>query len=1117
MFRFALRLLGPPRLELNEEPVTINRLKVLGLLIYLAMSPHPQRRDHLATLFWPGYESSSARGNLRRTLSDLNGTLDHHWLRVDGEQVSLARNDGFWTDVDEFHVCLASCTTHGHPASEVCPDCLDPLRQAVDLYQDDFLSGFTLSDSPEFDDWQLFQRESLRREMTNALEKLARGLSAQNELEEATTFVRHWLTLDPLEESAHRQLMWLLAARGQRNAALAQYEACREILRSEIDIDPSEETTTLHEQIRSGEVKAAVQPQQEAPQRSRTNLPPAPQSFVGRLREIDEILNLLRDEPACQLLTLVGLGGIGKTSLTLQVLHRCTGVFADGICYVPLAEVTSRANLTTAIADALGLPLAGAEPSIQIRNFLHNKKMLLFLDNFEQLLPAGGADLLSDLIAGAEGVKILITARERLNLQQEWVFPLHGLRYPGNEWQPGDPVESYEAVALFLSCVRKVDVTFPLSDETIADIVDICRMLEGIPLAIVLAASWSRVMPIQDIAAEIESSLDFLTASLRDLPERHRSMNAVLQQSWRLLNREEQTLFSRLSVFRGGFERRAAESIANARLPLLATLVDKSLLRRNTSGRYEIHSLVRQFASEQFQRSPEEYQEIQHRHSNYFTHFLQQIKEELKGREDLHAAERIRIDIENIRSAWQWAIDARDPEKLGRMAEALLLFYDMKGWFPEQKEMFSRALIALASDTDFGELRSDQVDVLALLHIGLGASLVRCGELGLAQKHLKQSLTLLHHAHARPDLLALSYFWLGHYHLFHGSYKDTIQCFGTARTLFAEADDQWGLATSLALLSVSLIYAGRMIEAATILDEALQILHRLGGGRWLPWALVNWSINNRLQGNYAQAERDLSEAALLFDNLGDLLGVSYCQRELAYLAIAHGKYDNARKWMQNALTGYQNGGAKVSLIFPLDGLGQVARLTGDYDRAQDYHDKSLRLAEEIGEPRGIATSLHNLGRLAYDRGNYAEARRLHLESIERYRELGNPHGLASALCRLGYTACRLANADQARDYFKEAFAIAHPMNARPQVMDILVGVASMRIADGLSSPQEMVAAELLTLVLEHPASEAETRCTAQTLLDRLDLVPLPSIEAPGPAQDGYERLIELWEKVVSGK
>jgi predicted ATPase/DNA-binding SARP family transcriptional activator len=1116
MFRFALHLLGPPRLELNDEPVTINRLKVLGLLVYLAISPHPQRRDHLATLFWPGYESSSARGNLRRTLSDLNGTLDHHWLRVDGEQVSLAHNDGFWTDVDEFHVCLASCTTHGHPASEVCPDCLDPLRQAVDLYQDDFLTGFTLSDSPEFDDWQLFQSESLRREMTNALEKLARGLSAQNELEEATTFVRHWLTLDPLQESAHRQLMWLLAARGQRNAALAQYEACREILRSEIDIDPTAETTTLHEQIRSGEVKVVVQPQQEAPQRSRTNLPPAPQSFVGRLREIDEILNLLRDEPACQLLTLVGLGGIGKTSLTLQVLHRCTGAFADGICFVPLAEVTSRANLTTAIADALGLPLAGAEPSIQIRNFLHNKKMLLFLDNFEQLLPAGGADLLSDLIAGAGDVKILITARERLNLQQEWVFPLHGLRYPGDEWQPGDPAESYEAVALFLSCARKVDVTFPLSDETIADVVDICRMLEGIPLAIVLAASWLRVMPIQDIAAEIESSLDFLTASLRDLPERHRSMNAVLQQSWRLLNREEQTLFSRLSVFRGGFERRAAESIADARLPLLASLVDKSLLRRNKSRRYEIHSLVRQFASEQLQRSPEEYQEIQHRHSNYFTHFLQQIKEELKGREDLHAAEKIRIDIENVRGAWQWAIDARDLEKLGRMAEALLLFYDIKSWFQEQKEIFSRALVALASDTVFGESRSDRVDVWALLHMGLGASLIRCGELELARQHLSRAFALLQDSDERLDLLAPAYHWLGHYHIICGPYEDAIQALYTARKLFAEVDDQWGIATSLVIVSTPLIYQGKLNDAATVLDEARQIFRRLGG-RWLPWTLNCLGINHRLQGNYVQAERDLSESEHLLSNVGDLFTSGYCQRELAYLAMAYGKYDNARMRMQQSLACFQDGGAQMALVFPLDGLGQVARLTGDYDRAEDYHDKSLRLAEEIGEQRGIATSLHNLGRLAYDRGNYAEARRLHLEGIERYRELGNPHGLASALCRLGYTACRLANADQARDYFREAFAIAHPMNARPQVMEILVGVASMRIGDGLSSPQEAVAAELLTLVLEHPASEAETRRTAQTLLDRLGLAPSPSTEIPGPAQDSYERLIELWEKIIPGQ
>jgi predicted ATPase/DNA-binding SARP family transcriptional activator/class 3 adenylate cyclase/regulation of enolase protein 1 (concanavalin A-like superfamily) len=266
MSRLALYLLGPPRLELDGLPIVVDRRKAIALLIYLALLPQPHRRDALATLFWPDYGQVSARANLRHTLSVLNQALGEQWLQIDRESVALLPGDdpstlppsgvagqALWLDVTHFHRLLAICAAHGHPTGEVCPACLTPLSQAVALYRDDFLTGFTLPDSPGFDDWQLFQAETLRLELADALERLVRGYAAQGQLKPALAYARRWLALDPLHEPAHRGLMQLHTQAGDRAAALRQYQECARTLKQELGVSPSVETTTLYERIRSGE------------------------------------------------------------------------------------------------------------------------------------------------------------------------------------------------------------------------------------------------------------------------------------------------------------------------------------------------------------------------------------------------------------------------------------------------------------------------------------------------------------------------------------------------------------------------------------------------------------------------------------------------------------------------------------------------------------------------------------------------------------------------------------------------------------------------------------------------------------------------------------------------
>ncbi|MFN2131707.1 MAG: BTAD domain-containing putative transcriptional regulator [Anaerolineae bacterium] len=253
MPRLILRFLGPPLIELDGQPIHLGRHKAVALLAYLALTRQPHSRDALATLLWPELDQSHARGQLRRTLSLLNGTLVEWWLSVDRETAAWAAGAEAWIDVDALRERLAACTAHGHPPEQACPDCVPLLEEAVELYRDGFLAGFTLPDAPAFDEWQFFEGEGLREHVADALQRLVRWYDDQGEVESAIPHARRWLAMDPLHEPAHRELMALYARSGQRAAALRQYDECERMLDEELGVSPSPETTALYEQIRDGQ------------------------------------------------------------------------------------------------------------------------------------------------------------------------------------------------------------------------------------------------------------------------------------------------------------------------------------------------------------------------------------------------------------------------------------------------------------------------------------------------------------------------------------------------------------------------------------------------------------------------------------------------------------------------------------------------------------------------------------------------------------------------------------------------------------------------------------------------------------------------------------------------
>jgi predicted ATPase len=463
------------------------------------------------------------------------------------------------------------------------------------------------------------------------------------------------------------------------------------------------------------------------------NLPSQPTPFFGRQVEIAEIAQHLAD-PNCRLLTLTGAGGIGKTRLAIRTATDLLNAFPDGVWFVSLQPVSSVALLATAVADVLRMPLSAAtDPKAQLLTYLSDKDILLILDNFEQLL-SGGAELLPDLLQAAPALKLLVTSREALKLQEEWRYSVGALPVPTSE--QADDLESYGVIQLFVERAQRVCGDFSLVDERVG-VVRVCQLVEGVPLGVELAAAWTNVLRCEVIAAEIRRNLQFLSSDLRNIPDRHRSMQAVFEQSWQMLNQDERSVFGRLAIFRGGFRSEAAEPIAISSLPVLAALVRKSLLQVEPGGRYHIHELLRQYAEERLAHaSAEDVVHTRDRHATYYLMLLSERSAAMNGGRQLQAAAEIAAELDNVRAAWLWAVERRNIAGLIRATNALYIFYQFRSRYAEGAQLWERAVqglddLTLAAHPD-----------AALLLYELGMLYVRLGRLEQAQVLFERCQTL---------------------------------------------------------------------------------------------------------------------------------------------------------------------------------------------------------------------------------------------------------------------------------------------------------------------------------------------------------------------------------------
>jgi predicted ATPase/DNA-binding CsgD family transcriptional regulator len=617
------------------------------------------------------------------------------------------------------------------------------------------------------------------------------------------------------------------------------------------------------------------------------NLPSQPTSFIGREKELAEVAALLAD-PNCRLLTLVGAGGMGKTRLAIQAAADQHPHFADGIYFVPLAPVSSPHLLPAAIAEALQISFFRSEdPRIQIVRYLSQKHLLLVMDNFEHLLD--GARLLAELLQAAPNLKILVTSRERLNLQEEWLLSLDGLSYPTASF--ADALENYSAIQLFIQRARQVKTHFSLDENAVA-VLSICRHVEGMPLGLELAASWLHRMSCQQIVAQMTHNPDFLTTSLRNVPERHRSLRLVFEQSWNLLSDEEQKVLTDLSGFRGGFDLQAAEYVASASLTILARLADKSLIRLNVDGRYDIHELLRQYAAEKLMhRDSADHPAL--RHLKYFANLVEEGEIYLFGREQVAWFDRLEIEFNNLRAALAWSIGNSEAEVGLRLASALCWFFTERGHAVEGLEWMER-LLPLTPNAP-PSLRAKA------LH-SAGALAGHSNGNPTVRQYYEQALALSRQTNDRWNIA-----WtLCHLAFYQNKMYDTSQAaemLDESLELFRELKDPLGLGHTLIRRVYIALFQEDYTHARVLLDEALPIAREAGDNIIMGWVFNNqgriaWNIDDVL----AQAKTYFEASVTHFRQARFLGGMCETLVLLAGAEDALGNPERARALYVEALT-----------------------------------------------------------------------------------------------------------------------------------------------------------------------------------------------------------------------
>lgn len=741
------------------------------------------------------------------------------------------------------------------------------------------------------------------------------------------------------------------------------------------------------------------------------NLPTILTSFVGREAEVVRLVDHLSTATK-RLVTLVGEGGVGKTRLALHMAHtvvdQALGAFGDGVYFVALTGVNATDFVVSAIANTLGLTLTSADnPEQQLLAYLRTRRLLLVLDNFEQLVGVA-TPLLTAILEAAPAVHLFVTSRERLNLAEEWILALSGLPFPtgagmAGQEQPAPPrlpangmAEVYGAVQLFMARAQQADAQFEQQDDPVqsAAIARICALLQGVPLGIEMAAAWVHMLSCTQIADEIAHNLDFLALPHRNAAPRHRSMRAVFEHSWRLLSTSEQAVLAALSVFQGGFTRAAAAQVAGVGLLTLRSLIDKSLLRL-MNGRYELHELLRQFAAEQLSLTAAGHDAVLLRHSHYYLHFLTEREHRLAGEAAHQAADEIQTEFNNIRQAWSWAATNLRFHDLENSAYAFYQYYLLRRSASEGEHLFG--------------LTTEQIRAVVPPHT--------------PQMQAQRLLSLL---------LSIQSLFLNQMGLYPQSHERAAEAVTAAEACLGQnsvdPQNQYTRAFAHRMWGLALIDLGEFEQAHLVLEEAIRQLVRF-----------RQDAPTTVQTGSALADDVEWQLRLM-------LGINYSEL---------GDYPLARKYLNQALHLCQTSGKVRGQLICLGNLGNAEYLVGDYVAARQVYEQALLLAYDFHYRWSELANLVDLGDVVRLQGEYGLAQELIERGWSLVQEMSVYSFVSKAVTTLGLLYSYLGDFQQAQKWLDQGQALDGDTQGQPRVGNVMLALQQNAYSEALNAATQI--------------------------------------------------------------
>ena len=1017
MSRLEIFCFGPLRINLAGRDIfaQFEADTARALLLYLNLNPGiPLTREMLAALLWPDQPVGTGLHNLRQALFRVRRTLgdieaDNPFLEVTRNSIRIIPTKDIYLDVNEFGQIIQSVRSHVHRRVGACLACIRQYEQAAALYAGEFLQGFFLASS-ELEDWITIQRENFRAQALEIFYTLAEFYERKEDYEAQAFYAQRQIEAEVWREEAYRQLMRALYARGQRGAALTQYKICARNLAATFGAKPSYETEKLYNHILFGRKIPDIH--------TSHNLPAQSTPLFGREKEIQR-LTVWLSSYRIRLITLVGLGGMGKTRLALAIAQALIGLFENGIWWIPLADLEdldsaqSDHPLAMIIAARLHIQTANqSDVEHRVLDFLAPKEALLVFDNLE-LFESEARGFLNKLLETAPKISILATSRQRINMRAEQVFRVDGLSFPARtgkedaQWkdsQAADQILSFPSIQLFLECARRQQPDFVLEGENLRDAAAICQAVFGMPLAIELAAAHLGVLSIKEILHVFDQNIDQIQDVLADIPPRQRSLRLILDHAWGILNWEEQLALAKFCVFEAGCSLEAAQEVAGLRPDILKSLLEHSLLQLRDTDRVWMHQMVRSYVTGKlhtFQHSDGRMETIQYttekNHSQYYLRWVTQLMHQSM----ISAAssiERIELEFKNIRKAWLWAVENRDVQNLASSLEEFFVAIEGAVWQDEGKSLFLLAADRLRQWLELLIQEEEQdLQLVDTVRITLSRLLARAGALRPACWTAEQT--------AEPMLLESC-------KILDQAIRDGNEALRMDCALALHARGQnaylrgdFRLAEEFSLSSLAQARACRhpvrMIDALNLAASAVEA-----------------------QGDYRKTRRYLEECAGFLDQIDDPARKARTLHNLGELMLKLNQPGLAENYFSKGLEIARNARILLWEVHCLGGLAQTAEAGGKLDRAEQFYLEANKVNEELNDRTLLLLLSCSLARLYAAKGEDVLAWDLFRQALQVGGEGESPSKILFALREIASFLAKQGRVEKALELL--FFASLHP-------------------------------------------------------------------------------------------